>query len=179
MLNILRKFSRLAPKALCLLVLSGCATKMVAVGDWGRPSDLNLPQSALAGVRITVRCGALDHAGQITDRYFKLCLSLENTLKTLGAQLVPASEAGADFTLWYLDRGVSEKRGSALSFAAFCLSFGILPYVSSSASEAELRVTDSRGVILNQIPLRVEAVRGAGLGFLRRRVPPLHPKTVS
>jgi hypothetical protein len=160
-------FSRLLLLALAL-VLQGCATQLIAVGDWGRTPDLHLASDTLQDVRIKVTCHRIDpQNNQLQWRRYGLCATLAGELVNLGAEIVdPEGEETAPFTLQYVDVDQSDESGSAISYIAGALTGWLVPYVSTSTSRAEFRILDARGVQIDVAPMTITQVRVFGWGAL-------------
>jgi hypothetical protein len=150
--------------ALLALGLSSCVSYVRPVGEWARPADLRLHSKSLAGVRVAVRCGSIDPEGMnsIREEDKQVCQALEGALQSIGAEIVDPGENAqgetgvAELTLWYLDRAKGAESCSILLSSAHVMSGYTIPCKSSEWSEAELRVTDARGAVLERAPLRVE-----------------------
>lgn len=142
--------------------LQGCATQFMAMGDWSQPGDLHLNNESLADVKVSVRCGREDAAGTYTDAKIRLCAGLERHLASLGATIVPPSQSGAQLTLWYIERGVIEKHSNGASVAGMLFTVGISPMVKTATSQAEIRVSDSKGAILERQTATITKVRVFG-----------------
>jgi hypothetical protein len=138
---------------------------VVPVGDWGRPADLHLTEDSLKGVTLSVRCGRVYEDGKLHERTYPLCQALERQMEAIGA-MIAGRDDRADFTLWYVEKGATQADSSGLSTLAFSLSGGIIPGISSRPSAAELRVSDSRGVLLETAPLKIENIQIFGWGAL-------------
>lgn len=162
---------------------AGCASVVVPVGEWSRPVDLVLNNESLKGVRVAVRCGRPGPRGELVEGGIGICGSLALALEQAGAEIVPAlglerpSEDGApprasapDYELTFTELGSVESSVSVYSQAAFTFSNGLLSWVSSSASEAEMSLRDNKGSLLERSPMRIEEVQVFGLSALVARV---------
>jgi hypothetical protein len=139
------------------LLTCGCVSYVRPVGEWARPADLALHENSLAGVRVAVRCAAITSEGTLREQSRKVCSALETAMEALGAE-VPDEGAETELTLWYIDhRSGAESCPPLLSMAHFMTGYWI-PCKSHEWSEAELRVTDARGSLLERAPLRIEQV---------------------
>jgi hypothetical protein len=157
---------------LALTSLQGCATQLVAVGDWGRTPDLHLAEDTLKEVRIKVTCHRLDNRhGRLLPRRYGLCGTLQRQMTTLGATIVDAddetqTETPADYTLQYVDIGSQSEGVSAVSLVAGFMTGWLIPYVSTQDVHAEFRILDARGVQIDSAPMMITHVGLFGWGAL-------------
>jgi hypothetical protein len=156
------KFFKTALICAGLILLQGCATQFMAMGEWAEPSDLHLNEHSLSGVKVSVRCSHMDKAGTITPQSYPICPGLARHLIGLGAEALANDQPGANLTVWYIEEGVVDKQISAGSVAGLIFTAGIVPMVSSATSRVELRITDSRGVVLERHQLTASKVRVFG-----------------
>ncbi len=156
------------PKMLVVAIvplLSACASTTQPIGDWARPSDLELDSSSLEDTRVTVKCGRLKGEKIEEELGSEICSALKTALANIGAQDVSgdvANDKRADLTVWYLDTGTTTTKSNWVSDVAFYFTGGLVPIISTSTAEAELRVTDSRGAVLDRSQMRVDEVRSFG-----------------
>ena len=147
-----------------LFVQAGCVTAVQPIGAWSRPLDLELKADSLKGTRVSVRCGRIEKDAQIRERNASICRYLGETLKEIGAELVPVNSDGraVELTVWYLDQPEFESQSSGVAGWAFFASGGLTPEISTASSHAELRITDSRGVVLSKAPLELVEIKAFG-----------------
>jgi len=145
-----------------MILTAGCATQFVAMGDWADPSDLHLNDQSLAGVKLSVRCNHMDKQGIMQAQNYPLCQGLERHLASLGAQIIPNTQSGADLTVWYIEEGVVDKHISAGSVIGLIATAYIIPMVSTATSRAELRITDNKGSVVEQESVSASKVRVFG-----------------
>lgn len=152
---------------ICLgaLLCSACATRIVPVGEWGRPADLFLHNESLKGVKIAVNCARMDRNGKLIMQSYRLCAGLTARLDTMGA-LTDLSEEPADLTFWFVDLGFQPADSSGLSQLGFYFSGGIVPMITTRTVRAEIRITDARGVLLDRAPLSLLEINTVGWGAL-------------
>jgi hypothetical protein len=158
---------------LAALIVSGCVSNIIPIGEWGHPADLDLNSKSLAGIQVAVRCGIQDKAGVVHERRVRICRRLESALKAIGATIQDIDDGQyddqihpADLTLWYIDTKAEGVRYSWISLIGTVMTGGIFPLIWSKQSEAELRVSDARGVVLETAPLQMEEVKVGGWGAL-------------
>jgi hypothetical protein len=157
------KYFKAAAACAGLILLQGCATQFMAMGDWAEPSDLHLNEHSLDKVKVSVRCSHMDNkTGTITTQSYPVCPGLSRHLAAMGAEVVKPDEAGAQLTVWYIEEGVVDKQVSAGSVAGLIFTAGIVPMVASATSRVELRISDSRGVILERHQVMASKVRVFG-----------------
>jgi len=156
------KYFKVAFFSVALILLQGCATQFVAMGDWADPSDLHLNGDSLAGVKLSVRCAHMDKDGVMANQTYPICAGLERHLASLGAEIVPSNQPGANLTVWYIEEGVVDKQVSGGSVAGVIFTAGIIPMVSSATSRGKIRITDDKGSVLEQENVAASKVRVFG-----------------
>ena len=160
----------LRARVLALLVsaagLQGCATQLVAVGDWGRKPDLHLDAESLSDVRVAVTCHRFNPRSKTVQiRNYRLCGTLEQQLSTLGADVV-ATDDEPHFTLQFVELGGTDEGVSAVSYIASALTGWLIPFISSSTSRSEFRILDRRGIQIDTAPMTITEVKAFGWGAL-------------
>jgi hypothetical protein len=165
-LDLRLKYFKMALGVVTLIFLPACTSQIVAVGSWAEPSNLNLNDTSLSGVKISVRCAQLRNPGGITEHSYPVCAGLERHLAALGAKIITKGQSGADLTLWYIEQGVIDKHTSGGSVIGYVFTSGLIPVVSTATSRAELRVSDSRGIILDDKTLDTAEIRVSGWAAL-------------
>ncbi len=155
--------------AFTLFSVGGCATYLQPIGEWARPSDLRLSENSLKGIRVAVRCGDIEDNGSIREVNKRVCRMLAKSLQEIGAEIVDANldfsqetVGRADLNLWYLNTGKSEGSFSIPAYYAFLFTSFIVPSISSYRTEAEIRVTDQKGALLDQTNLAIEHTQAFG-----------------
>lgn len=160
--------------ALLVGMLAGCATVVHPgadeAGAWARPADLRLRFDSLRDVVVRVACARLRDDGSYVVRPSQACQGLTAAMREVGATVVKKDdELEPEYTLLYLD-GESRSEGCGWMSIATWLSSGIVPCTSLDWSVGELRLLDSRGVVLSKAPLRLKTVTVFGWAALGSRV---------
>jgi hypothetical protein len=134
---------------------------VVPIGEWGRPADLDVHSESLKDVKVAIFCGDQDAAGKLTSRSFRTCTMLSEQLQQLGAITVLENEP-ADFKLWFIDLGSKVEERAGWFDYAFYFTVGLVPMVSTKLLQAELRVTDARGVLLERTRMGMNRIQVVG-----------------
>jgi hypothetical protein len=148
-----------------LVLFTGCASQLLAIGDWGQPADLHLNEQSLAGVKVAVRCAQIPKnrpEDKSVPRKYPLCAGLERHFAALGAEVIKPDQPGADYTLWYFEEGVIEKHVSGTSVLGLIFTIGFSPIVTTATSRAELQVRDARDVVLERQTVEISRVKTFG-----------------
>ena len=158
--------ARLVAFLLSAACLQGCATQVVAVGDWGRTPDLHLDSETLSEIRVSVTCHLFNPRSKaVQPRNYRLCGVLAQQLESLGAEIVePGDEP--QFTLQYVELGGTDEGVSAVSYIASALTGWLVPFISSSSSRSEFRILDRRGIQIDTAPMMITEVKAFGWGAL-------------
>lgn len=173
---IARLFTSLVLYGTAILSM-GCASRLLAVGDWAQSPDLRLDNKSLQTTKVEFGCYRLNPDGTLAIRSYKVCTGLAADLDAYGATIVGDLDPNdpplrPDYTIQYVDLQREKSDASFWSFAASSLTAWIVPVVVTTRSSAEFRILDHRGILVDRVPMTIAEVEVWGwtalVGFFEK-----------